>query len=117
MAFICRSLLLADLRFALFSGNAFCHWFYYANREPDVSVFQIGQGLFFPWFLCNSRFACPPLDNVVYHYNIKDYCKELLTLKNVHFVKLSKYGTDFTIAFLSSRLSKSIYGTSNSESR
>jgi hypothetical protein len=30
----------------------------------------------------------------------------MLTLKNVHFVKLSKYGTDFTIAFLSSRRSK-----------
>jgi hypothetical protein len=40
----------------------------------------------------------------------------LLTLKNVHFVKLSKYGTDFTIAFLSSRWSKNIYGTSNPES-
>jgi hypothetical protein len=40
----------------------------------------------------------------------------VLTLKNVHFVKLSKYGTDFTIAFLSSRRSKNIYGTSNSES-
>jgi hypothetical protein len=42
--------------------------------------------------------------------------RQLLTLKNVHFVKLSKYRTDFTIAFLSSRLSKSIYGTSNSKS-
>jgi hypothetical protein len=39
----------------------------------------------------------------------------LLTLKNVHFVKLSKYGMDF-IAFLSLRWSKNIYGTSNSKS-
>ena len=39
-----------------------------------------------------------------------------LTTKNVHFVKLSKYETDFTIAFLSSRRSKIIYGMSNSKS-
>jgi hypothetical protein len=38
---------------------------------------------------------------------------ELLTTKNVHFVKLSKCVTDFTIAFLSSRWSKNIYETSN----
>jgi len=36
--------------------------------------------------------------------------------KNVHFVKLSKCETVFTIAFLSSRRSKNIYGTSNSKS-
>jgi hypothetical protein len=30
----------------------------------------------------------------------------LLILKNVHFVKLSKRGTDFTIVFFSSRWSK-----------
>ena len=39
-----------------------------------------------------------------------------LTTKNVHFVKLSKCEMDFTIAFLSSRRSKNIYGTSNSKS-
>ena len=37
--------------------------------------------------------------------------------KNVHFVKLSKCETVFTIAFLSSRRSRNIYGMSNSESR
>jgi hypothetical protein len=40
----------------------------------------------------------------------------MLTTKNVCFVKLSKYVMDFTIASLSSRRSKNIYGTSNSES-
>jgi hypothetical protein len=40
---------------------------------------------------------------------------ELLTTKIVHFVKLSKCGTDFTIAFLSSRWSKNIYEMSNLE--
>jgi hypothetical protein len=40
----------------------------------------------------------------------------LLKLKNVHFIKWSKCGTDFTIVFLSSRWSKNIYGTSNLES-
>jgi hypothetical protein len=33
----------------------------------------------------------------------------LLTTKIVYFVKLSKYETDFTTAFLSSRWSKNIY--------
>ena len=37
----------------------------------------------------------------------------MLTTKNVHFVKLSKCETDFTITFLSLRQSKNIYGTSN----
>jgi hypothetical protein len=41
----------------------------------------------------------------------------MLTTKIVHFVKLSKCETDFTIAFLSSRWLKNIYGTSNLESR
>ena len=40
----------------------------------------------------------------------------MLATKNVYFVKLSKYEMDFTIAFLSSRWSKNIYGTSNLES-
>ena len=40
----------------------------------------------------------------------------MLTTKNVHFVKFSKYEMDFIIAFLSSRRSKNIYGTSNSKS-
>ena len=40
----------------------------------------------------------------------------MLTTKIIHFVKLSKCGTDFTIAFLSSRRSRNIYGMSNSES-
>ena len=40
----------------------------------------------------------------------------MLTTKNVHFVKLSKCETDFTIAFLSLRRSKNIYGMSNSKS-
>jgi hypothetical protein len=38
------------------------------------------------------------------------------TTKNVRFVKLSKCVTDFTIAFLSSRWSKNIYGMSNLKS-
>jgi hypothetical protein len=37
----------------------------------------------------------------------------LLTTKNVHFVKLLKCVTDFTIVFLSSRWLKNIYGMSN----
>jgi hypothetical protein len=37
----------------------------------------------------------------------------VLTTKNVYFVKLSKCVTDFTIAFLSSRWSKNIYRTAN----
>jgi hypothetical protein len=37
----------------------------------------------------------------------------MLTTKNVYFVKLSKCVTNFTIAFLSLRWSKNIYGTSN----
>jgi hypothetical protein len=41
----------------------------------------------------------------------------LLTLKNVHFVKLSKYEMDFIIASLSLRWSKNMYEASNSESR
>jgi hypothetical protein len=41
---------------------------------------------------------------------------DTLTLKNVHFVKLSKCGMDFVIAFLLLRWSKNIYGMSNSES-
>ena len=40
----------------------------------------------------------------------------MLTTKIVHFVKLSKCETDFTIAFLSSSWSKNISRTSNSES-
>jgi hypothetical protein len=39
------------------------------------------------------------------------------TTKNIHFVKLSKYVTDITIVFLSSRWLKNIYGTSNLGSR
>jgi hypothetical protein len=39
--------------------------------------------------------------------------RELLTTKKVHFVKLSKCVTNFTIVFLSSRWSKNIYATSN----
>ena len=46
----------------------------------------------------------------------KSIDKHVLTTKNVHFVKLSKCETDFTIAFLSSRRSRNIYGMSNSES-
>jgi hypothetical protein len=38
---------------------------------------------------------------------------QLLITKNVHFVNLSKCVTDLTIAFLSLRWSKNIYGTSN----
>jgi hypothetical protein len=41
------------------------------------------------------------------------WAKLVLTTKNVHFVKLSKCVTDFTIVFLSSRWSKNIYETSN----
>jgi hypothetical protein len=37
----------------------------------------------------------------------------MLTTKNIHFVKLSKCVMDFITAFLSSRWSKNIYGTSN----
>jgi hypothetical protein len=37
----------------------------------------------------------------------------VLTTKNVHFIKLSKCVTDFTIVFLLLRWSKNIYGTSN----
>ena len=40
----------------------------------------------------------------------------MLTTKNVYFVKLSKCEMDFTIAFLSSRRSKNIYGMSNLKS-
>ena len=40
----------------------------------------------------------------------------MLTTKIVHFVKLPKHETDYIIAFLSSRWSKNIYGTSNLES-
>jgi hypothetical protein len=41
----------------------------------------------------------------------------VLTTKNIHFVKLSKCVTDFTIVFFLSRWSKNIYGTSNLGSR
>ena len=40
----------------------------------------------------------------------------LLTTKIVHFIKLSKCGTDFTIAFLPSRRPKNKYGMPNLES-
>jgi hypothetical protein len=76
----------------------------------------LGPHIFTLWFYLQNRVLQEGILLTIFSLLLRMLSCPLLTTKIVHFMKLSKCGMDLTITFPSSRWSKNIYGTSNSES-